>query len=360
MNDRNRLSKKDRILMGTYETTIMISFLCPVIISVLEVFMLIYTIGNTHVYGEYLWRYRCFYITFLCAAVAYIAVNLYIKGNVRERFRIMHISNPLFAAFSFGWSLAVTYSDSVITGVVDPILFMTFSLTVPLSIFLLPHVYAIIVAVADSLLLYIIVSQTQVTAAIINVVVFFIFQFVLGISFYRLRIKLSERVVEEQEHANIDSMTGLLNRRSYSQKLEDLEETELSDDLTYISIDLNGVKEVNDELGHDAGDILIKGAAECINRCFADAGLVYRIGGDEFAVILTTSKPEVDNRLADFESAMKKWTEEKKIHLEASYGYVRHEENRAGKAKDLAKKADQKMYAAKNEFYRTAGRDRRR
>ncbi len=360
MNDLNEMSKKDRILMGTYEATIMISFVCPVIISILEAVMLILTVGNEHMYGEYLWRYRCFYITFLCAAVIFIALNLYIKGDIRHRFRIMNISNPVFAAFSFGWALAVTYSDATITGVGDPVLFMTFSLTVPLSIFLLPYMYAIIVVVADGLMLYIIVSQTQVSASIINVLVFFIFQFVLGISFFKLRMKLSERVVEEQDNATIDSMTGLLNRRAYSQRLEALDGIELSDDLSYVSIDLNGLKEINDDLGHDAGDIMIKGAGQCISQCFADTGSIYRIGGDEFVVILTAKSSDIDAGLSEFEAAMKKWSSEKEIPLEASYGYARHEEDRELNIKGLAKAADKKMYEAKREYYKTTGKDRRR
>nr|MCR5094362.1 diguanylate cyclase [Lachnospiraceae bacterium] len=353
------MSKKDRIRMGTYQSTINISFVCPVIISILEAFMLIYTVFNESLYGEYLWRYRCLYIVFLCAAVAFILLNLYIKRDIAKRFRMMNISNPVFAAFSFGWALAVTYSDVSIVGVVDPVLFMTFSLTVPLSIFLLPCMYAIIVAAADLIMLYIIVSQTQVGASIINVLVFFVFQFVLGISFYNLRIRLNERVVEEQENASIDSMTALMNRRSYSQEVEVLEKAELPDDLTYVSIDLNGLKEINDSEGHDAGDTLIRGAGECIRKCFADIGKIYRIGGDEFVVILTTDQPDVEVRLTDLKEAMKKWSGENELLLEASCGYARHEEDRQTGIRDLVKMADKKMYIAKNEYYTTSGRDRR-
>ncbi len=276
--NQNEMNMKDRMLIATYNSTINISFLCPVIISILELFMLIYTITNAEFYREYLWRYRCFYIVFLCAALVFIVLNLYIKADIEKRFRIMNISNPLFAAFSFGWSLAVTYSDASVLGVVDPVLFMTFSLTVPLSIFLLPHIYAIIVVIADVLFLYINVSLTQVSGSIINVLVFFVFQFVLGISFYNLRLKLSERVVEVQDNAYKDSMTGLLNRRSYSKEMESLEKTELPDGLTYISIDMNGLKEINDNLGHGTGDKLIKGAGLCISQCFGDIGNIYRIG----------------------------------------------------------------------------------
>ncbi len=360
MNDLNKLSRQERILMCTYEATIKISFVYPIIISILEIFMLIYTIGNAELYGEYLWRYRCFYILLLAAAIIFIAINLYVKKDIGHRFEIMNISNPLFAAFSFGWALAVTYSDVSITGEVDPVLFMTFSLTVPLSIFLLPYMYAAIVAVSDILLLYTIISHTQVSAALINLIVFFIFQFFLGITFLKLRLRLSERVVEEQDNASIDSMTGLMNRRSYLRELEAFGNTVLSDDLTYISIDVNGLKEINDSMGHDAGDILIKGAGQCISACFADIGSIYRIGGDEFVVIFTAKKPDIEARLYEFESTMKKWSAEKGILLEVSYGVARHEEEKESRITDLAKLADRKMYAAKREFYQTTGKDRRR
>ncbi len=358
----NEMSKKDRILMGTYSSTINISFVCPVIISILELFMLVYTITNAEIYTSLgvLWRYRSFYITFLCAAVVFIILNLYIKADIEKRFRIMNISNPLFAAFSFGWSLAVTYSDASLLGVVDPVLFMTFSLTVPLSIFLLPYIYAIIVAAADLLLLYVIMSLTQVSASIINVFVFFVFQFVLGISFYTLRLKLNERIVVEQDNACIDSMTGLLNRRRYSRDMEAAGEAELTDDLTYISIDLNGLKEINDSKGHEAGDLLIKGAGQCISQCFADIGKLYRIGGDEFAVILTADKSDVDSRLAKLDDAMKKWSDENEILLDASRGSSRYEEHRGLKIRDLAQIADNDMYLAKKEYYMKTGKDRRR
>ena len=55
----------------------------------------------------------------------------------------------------------------------------------------------------------------------------------------------------------------------------------------YISIDLNGLKRVNDTYGHVAGDELIRAAADCMKNSFNEYGKIYRIGGDEFAVIIT-------------------------------------------------------------------------
>ena len=67
----------------------------------------------------------------------------------------------------------------------------------------------------------------------------------------------------------------------------------------------------------------------------------------------------VDAKLSDLENAMKKWSDEKKIQLEASYGAARHEEAIESGITELAKLADRKMYAAKEQFYLTTGKDRR-
>ncbi|MBR5705734.1 MAG: diguanylate cyclase, partial [Deltaproteobacteria bacterium] len=57
------------------------------------------------------------------------------------------------------------------------------------------------------------------------------------------------------------------------------------EDLAVFSIDVNGLKTVNDSLGHDAGDELIRGAADCISAAFGQTGKCYRTGGDEFVVL---------------------------------------------------------------------------
>ena len=50
--------------------------------------------------------------------------------------------------------------------------------------------------------------------------------------------------------------------------------------------DVNGLKEANDTLGHEAGDELIIGSAECLEKSFEGINTIYRLGGDEFTVIV--------------------------------------------------------------------------
>lgn len=81
-----------------------------------------------------------------------------------------------------------------------------------------------------------------------------------------------------------DALTGLFNRNKFNQTMERLETASFSQ-LGVASINLNGLKNVNDQMGHSAGDSLIRCTADHIGRVFP--GRSYRIGGDEFLVIDT-------------------------------------------------------------------------
>ena len=103
---------------------------------------------------------------------------------------------------------------------------------------------------------------------------------------------ISDRKQAEQEaleHANYDALTGLPNRRLFRERLEQQVKQSQSHGLpiALLFIDLDRFKEVNDLLGHDAGDLLLKQAAQRIRKCVRDSDTVARLGGDEFTVILT-------------------------------------------------------------------------
>lgn len=199
MDKPDNKTRKEQILMTTYRSSIGLSFVYPAIASILQVFMLIFCYTHAQLYGPYARRYSMFYITFLTASVIFIALSLFVKKDIENRYKILHYANPVFAAYSFFWALLVTFSDFGITGVLDLVLFTTYSMIIPISLFLLPLVYALIISVADVVLLVFIIVNTEVGLPIINTIIFFIFQFILGISFIRLRIRLSEKMIEEKE-----------------------------------------------------------------------------------------------------------------------------------------------------------------
>lgn len=103
------------------------------------------------------------------------------------------------------------------------------------------------------------------------------------------RIELALRESEEnfKRLSTIDEMTGLLNRRGWRELIA--HEESRAQRYSYVScvivIDLDGLKTINDKLGHDAGDDLIRRTAGCIQQAVRDVDGVARLGGDEFAVL---------------------------------------------------------------------------
>lgn len=99
--------------------------------------------------------------------------------------------------------------------------------------------------------------------------------------------KLSDDMIWNQ--ANFDTLTGLPNRRFFRDRLEhevrNAKRSKLP--LALLFIDLDGFKDVNDTLGHDMGDMLLKEAAGRLYHCVRESDTVARLGGDEFTVILT-------------------------------------------------------------------------
>lgn len=100
-------------------------------------------------------------------------------------------------------------------------------------------------------------------------------------------LKESEEVI--WQHANFDSLTGLPNRRAFYTRLEQeiVKARRSGVKVALIFLDLDGFKEVNDTLGHDQGDFLLKQTATRLVDCVRESDVVARLGGDEFVLIVT-------------------------------------------------------------------------
>lgn len=156
-----------------------------------------------------------------------------------------------------------------------------------------------------------------------------------------------------------DQSTHLLNRRAFEEDKGKLAFGQLDTDFTYMTADLNGLKWANDNLGHAAGDELIRGAADCLRETFSEYGQVYRIGGDEFAVIMKLPEQKLAGAMEAFEDRMNAWQGETVKSLSVSYGYVTSREFPSENLQELIRISDERMYAAKDEYYRRTGKQRR-
>lgn len=156
-----------------------------------------------------------------------------------------------------------------------------------------------------------------------------------------------------QHMANHDVLTGLPNRLLFHEHLEqELRQASRREKvLAILFIDLDHFKEVNDTLGHEAGDILLKTVAERFRSCLRKSDVLARIGGDEFTVLL----PDIggvaqvmivgEKLLQSLEEPIV--IKGQPCRVGASIGISLHPDH-GQTAEDLLRHADQAMYAVKN------------
>ena len=146
-----------------------------------------------------------------------------------------------------------------------------------------------------------------------------------------------------------DALTQLGNRVAYLEKLEECVK-EHTPKLGIVYLDINNLKKVNDVHGHEEGDILIRTAANVIRRSFASYGGVYRIGGDEFCVLLDQEpEKEYAQAMVKFQNQIKEVNESGKyiFQLQIAQGFACCEADSMETVEDAIKIADEKMYRNK-------------
>ena len=169
-----------------------------------------------------------------------------------------------------------------------------------------------------------------------------------------------EHIRQQQREIMQDVLTGVNSRNAYEKAIALYEGMpRLPDSFATFTIDLNGLKAVNDNYGHDVGDQLIIGAARCIESAVGKRGKCYRTGGDEFVVLANMDRSQADAALAAMENQSQRYTAKSEHPLNLSAGYALACDHASLSAKQLVHESDQAMYAAKAAFYRKTGNDRR-
>lgn len=160
--------------------------------------------------------------------------------------------------------------------------------------------------------------------------------------------------------SNTDELTKFLNRHAFVEDTAEYEGYLVNKmGLAVIMMDLNGLKQVNDTYGHDAGDKYIKAAADCMKDSFGSYGHLYRIGGDEFCAVIFSPDDIFDSIKKDFEERLLEKKIDNDIKVTVSCGYVRQCEYPELSFNRLLHVADERMYKAKSDYYSKSGTDRR-
>lgn len=168
---------------------------------------------------------------------------------------------------------------------------------------------------------------------------------------------ISEKKAAEERvwlQANFDPLTGLANRRRFHDRLEQeiSKAKRAGTSFALMYLDLDHFKEINDSLGHDIGDELLREVAQRLKGILRESDIIARLGGDEFAIILTaTNEPANIEHIA--EAILKKIAEpyslvSEQSYVSASIGITLFP-NDSTSADTLLKNADQAMYQSKAE-----------
>lgn len=146
-----------------------------------------------------------------------------------------------------------------------------------------------------------------------------------------------------------DPLTGLLNRQAFYD-----DSAIYGAGITAVaSMDMNGLKRMNDTQGHHAGDEALVRIAGCMKACANRDTMVYRIGGDEFMILFFQKSEEEAARVTE-----RIREDVRKAGFSISAGYAMREANED--LEDVIRESDSRMYEDKANYYRANGRDRRR
>ncbi|MBE5960945.1 MAG: GGDEF domain-containing protein [Lachnospiraceae bacterium] len=183
----------------------------------------------------------------------------------------------------------------------------------------------------------------------------FIYIAILGVNTLHSSVDMMILGQKAQVYENMayhDILTSTWNRTAFEEKLNRIEgDANLKFHTSILSVDLNDLKEINDQYGHAVGDQYIIRCANFLSACFYGLGDCYRIGGDEFVVILNNqSKSLLDEKLKELTQPVKFIFEGNQKHVNFAYGIASFDTSRDLHITDTLKRADSYMYKTKKDM----------
>ena len=150
--------------------------------------------------------------------------------------------------------------------------------------------------------------------------------------------------------STIDELTGLFNRRKFEQELSKILVTIKSQESSFcvFSLDMDGLKTINDTYGHMEGDVALRSFAEVITEATGGAGSCFRVGGDEFMILTNADAPQKAKAIVQrIEEGIKAYNQksDKPYKLAGSVGYSTYKKGE--EISNCIRRADVNMYADK-------------
>lgn len=167
-------------------------------------------------------------------------------------------------------------------------------------------------------------------------------------AFYLLQ-RIEKLKTQAENIAQMDELTGLMNRRAFTKSAEYLLSLRTRNQipLVFVFADLDGFKKINDIHGHAVGDMVLKSLATIALQNFRKTDIMARYGGDEFVFILTNS--ELENAfmvMSRLEAQLINWASIHNIQVGLSYG-IKELSHSVEKLDEILHAADESLYLAK-------------
>ncbi|WP_449417434.1 GGDEF domain-containing response regulator [Phormidium nigroviride] len=169
-----------------------------------------------------------------------------------------------------------------------------------------------------------------------------------------LEQEIQERLRAEAEVRQLsmtDELTGVYNRRGFfllaNQQLKIAKRTQMSCCLLFA--DLDGLKKINDSLGHEIGDRILAEAAYILKQTFGDSDIVARLGGDEFVIFIPACSVDTHNYQTRLQAALDRFNQEnaRSYQLSMSIGVKECVLDKSISLEQLLVEADELMYEQK-------------
>lgn len=349
----------DRILRLSMIDTARNSKIALPIVMLLEVCMIISWMLNVDDKSS---------VSSLCYLVGYILMFVFsgivvafihrAQKHIALTYRKIDKMQQVLAFVYLFWAVGFTFVGSELRGHFDYLIFITFVTMIPLFCYLNPIYWTCLQLAGTACVFYFASHFDRFFAFQINFSVFTLISIAAGWTMHMIRHRGYERQIEledERNHAyklaHKDSLTKLFNRQSFNEEFEKLKNDPNRENLIILMCDVNGLKPVNDHLGHDAGDELLKGAADCLNGAFKNLGTIYRVGGDEFTGILHGSELQLQDAIRKFDSLTISWKGKKVKQLSISIGHASVRTTPTASLSTLLTQADNAMYEAKRLYH---------
>lgn len=301
--------------------------------------------GVSFIYGPYVKLRLSYGLAFAMSVLLLLFIKKTPKHDLKSSLFVVYLSATIFLAcgMSLAWNSPDDYSVTFICVLlIASIIYIEKPERFTIFILSFMLVFVLMVLRVKS-------SSVRVTE-IINVLCFGLVSIVINHILVRVKVDNFMLAKELKYLSEMDKLTDLHNRNHYELKLLDYEKSR-QQSLACIYVDVDGLHELNNTQGHEAGDKMLRFIADKFKEFYGEAH-TYRIGGDEFvAFVFDREEAEVKESTNLFRKAIIAGN----YHVSLGFEYCREMTH----IKEIIKKAEQKMYLDKRSYYENRNLDRR-